>query len=146
MDLARIKLLSGIISEGVEQSEAEIKALVKAHNAACKAGSKEGKLKKAPKGFKFMADKDSKLIREDLEDGDEADEAGEKAPKAEKPAKEEKPKKDVPPVIAAFVKGALAKKLVEAGLATDPEEDEGASLIKIVQPFYDAGFKAGEAA
>lgn len=53
---------------------------------------------------------------------------------------------DVPSAITKFVTSGLAKKLVKAGLATDPGEDEGASLIAIVTPFYDAGFKAGKAA
>lgn len=109
MDLARIKFLSGIITEAKAPADAEVEPDMDADDSA-------------------------------------PAEKAEKEEKEEKPAKAEKPKKDVPPVIAAFVKGALAKKLVEAGLATDPEEDEGASLIKIVQPFYDAGFKAGEAA
>ncbi len=81
------------------------------------------------------------------DDGDE----GAPPPKAKDDAPASKddapaPKKDVPPAVSKFVTSGLAKKLVKAGLATDPEEDEGASLAAIATPLYDAGFKAGKAA
>lgn len=90
-----------------------------------------------------------KVLREDAEDGDPtedelAEPKDEAPPKAEK-APTEKPKKDVPPIVAKFVTSGLAKKLVDAGLATDPKDDDGESLIHIVQPFYDGGFKDGAA-
>ena len=164
MDLARTLALAGMLNEGAPaQSESVIKAVIAKHNAAVKKhGSHAAAVsakhpdvcKKAPKGCKFT--KTMKLVKESLTEAEEAevdadmdadDGAEEKAPKADKEPKEEKPKagKDVPPVVAKFVTSPLAKKLVDAGLATDPEEDEGASLIKIVQPFYDAGFKEGKA-
>jgi hypothetical protein len=107
MDLARIKFLSGILSEA-----------------------------KAPA--------DADMAEEPDMDADDAAPAP-KEEKAEKAPKEEKSKKDVPPAVAKFVTSGLAKKMVSAGLATDPEEDEGASLIAIAMPFYDAGYKAGQA-
>ena len=90
---------------------------------------------------------DADMAEEPDMDADDAAPAPkeEKAPKADKAPKEEKPKKDVPPAVAKFVTSGLAKKMVSAGLATDPEEDEGASLIAIAMPFYDAGYKAGQA-
>lgn len=102
MDLARIKHLSGIITEAKKDVDPALEEPVE---------------KEDPKA--------------------------DKAPKEEKA--EKAPKSDTPPAVAAFVTSGLAKKLVSAGLATDPEEDEGASLIKIVMPFYTAGFKAGKA-
>lgn len=163
MDIARMQFLAGMIVESVEKSEAEIKEIMAKHNAAvkkhgghaeAKAAKAPGLCSKAPKGCKFS--KAMKLVKESLTEAEEAemdadmgdDEGAEEKPaKAEKAPKEEKPKagKDVPPAVAKFVTSPLAKKLVDAGLATDPEEDEGESLIKMVMPFYDAGFKAGKA-